>query len=282
MLTSKFNLYNAGWLDVVFANRNQTYGAYELRKNYSARLAKSLLAAVTFFVMLVCSPAIYKYFEGEPTVESQVQQTEDDPIFKVTDVKLMPKKKNEAPAATKSQAKPIKGKSIGWTTPKVVDASKVIQDVPSTEDLMKSVVSTSTQDGPEIGGNVIEGLDGKGGNGTSASSGTEGEGDMLFDAGVEQQPMFPGGLEAFANYLRKNLRYPATAAEIGVMGRVFVNFIVEKDGSLTDIKVVKGIGHGCDEEAIRVLKKSPRWAPGMQNQQKVRVMFTIPIVFQME
>ncbi|WP_256011590.1 energy transducer TonB [Desertivirga xinjiangensis] len=280
MLSSKFNLYNAGWLDVVFANRNQTYGAYELRKNYSARLAKSLLAAVTLFVILVCSPAIYKYFKEEPLIEPPVELL-DEQMFTATVVNIKPPKKIEVPAAAKGQAKPVRGKSVGWTTPKVVDASQVTQDVPATEDLMTSVISTSTQDGPEIGGNVIEGLEGKGGNGTSGETGNGVTGETIFEV-VEHQPMFPGGLEAFANYLRKNLRYPAAASEIGVTGRVFVNFIVEKDGSLTDIKVVKGIGHGCDEEAVRVLKKSPRWAPGIQNQQRVRVMFTIPIVFQME
>ena len=82
-------------------------------------------------------------------------------------------------------------------------------------------------------------------------------------------------------FLRKNLRYPERAAEAGVGGKVLVSFVVEKDGRLTDIRIVRGIGFGCDEEAARVLKKSPAWEPGIQNNRQVRVLYTIPLHFQL-
>jgi TonB family protein len=99
---------------------------------------------------------------------------------------------------------------------------------------------------------------------------------------VEVLPTFPGGLEQFGKFLGKNLRYPPIARENGMQGRVFCTFVVEKDGSLTDIKVARGIGGGCDEEAIRVLKSSPKWNPGVQNGRNVRVSYTVPIFFQLQ
>ncbi len=80
-------------------------------------------------------------------------------------------------------------------------------------------------------------------------------------------------------FLRKNLRYPGNAAELGIQGKVFLSFVIEKNGDLSHIKVLRGIGSGLDEEAVRVLSKSPQWKPGIQNNQKVRVAYTLPINF---
>ena len=98
---------------------------------------------------------------------------------------------------------------------------------------------------------------------------------------VESMPQFPGGMPAFLAFLGKNIKYPRKAAQLGVEGRVFVEFIVNKDGTLTDLKVVKGIGSGCDEEAIRVLSKAPKWAPGKQRGKAVRVKMVVPIFFKL-
>lgn len=98
---------------------------------------------------------------------------------------------------------------------------------------------------------------------------------------VEQQPQPVGGFKAFYDYVGANLSYPVRATRMGIEGRVFVEFIVEKDGSLTDIKVVKGIGGGCDEEAIRVISGAPKWIPGKQRGNAVRVRMVMPIVFKL-
>lgn len=92
---------------------------------------------------------------------------------------------------------------------------------------------------------------------------------------------FDGGLSAFYKYLGDNLKYPRRAQQIGVEGRVYVQFIVEKDGSLTDIQVVRGIGAGCDAEAIRVLQSSPKWTPAKQRGKTVRFKMTQPITFKL-
>jgi TonB family protein len=96
---------------------------------------------------------------------------------------------------------------------------------------------------------------------------------------VEQVPEFPGGLDAFARFLSKNVGYPNQARDNNVTGRVLISFVVEKDGTLSEIKVAKGIGSGCDEEALRVMKLSPNWKPGIQNGHPVRVAYSVPINF---
>ena len=98
---------------------------------------------------------------------------------------------------------------------------------------------------------------------------------------AETQPSFPGGLDAFYAYLGKTLNYPSQAKRQGVSGKVFVEFVVDKDGSLSNIRVMKGIGAGCDEEAVRVIKNSPHWKPGKQRGKAVRVRMVVPILFKL-
>jgi len=105
--------------------------------------------------------------------------------------------------------------------------------------------------------------------------------DKIFTS-VEKTPEFPGGLDAFYQFLGKNIRYPAAAREHKVQGRVIISFIVEKDGSLSDVHVVRGIGSGADEESVRVLKLSPKWEPGLQNSKPVRVQYSVPISFTLD
>ncbi|OJJ16581.1 energy transducer TonB [marine bacterium AO1-C] len=99
---------------------------------------------------------------------------------------------------------------------------------------------------------------------------------------VEEQAMPKGGLKKFYKYISDNLNYPSQARRMGVEGRVFLQFVVEKDGSITDIKVLKGIGSGCDEEAVRVLKAAPKWKAGKQRGVAVRVRRSIPIMFKLQ
>ncbi len=98
---------------------------------------------------------------------------------------------------------------------------------------------------------------------------------------VESMPSFPGGDAARIKYLNENIKYPQMARESGIQGRVFVTFVVEKDGSVTDVKVLRGIGGGCDEEAVRVIKNMPKWIPGKQRGKPVRVQFNMPILFKL-
>jgi protein TonB len=96
---------------------------------------------------------------------------------------------------------------------------------------------------------------------------------------VEKMPEFPGGTEQLFKYLGKNIEYPPMAKDAGIKGKVYVTFVVDKDGSITDVKVLRGIGGGCDEEAIRVVKGMPKWNPGKQRGKSVRVQYNLPINF---
>jgi protein TonB len=99
---------------------------------------------------------------------------------------------------------------------------------------------------------------------------------------VEEQPTYPGGDEARIKFLQENMKYPEEAKELGVQGKVFVTFVVEVDGSITDVKVLRGIGSGCDDEAVRVVKSMPKWVPGKQRGVPVRVQFNLPINFKLQ
>ncbi len=99
---------------------------------------------------------------------------------------------------------------------------------------------------------------------------------------VENPPSYPGGEKACMDFFRKNLKYPKKAQKLGIQGTVFISFVVEKDGKLSDVKVVRGIGGGCDEEALRVVKKMPKWNPGKQKGETVSVKFTIPVRFRLK
>lgn len=99
---------------------------------------------------------------------------------------------------------------------------------------------------------------------------------------VESMPSFPGGESARIEFLRENIKYPQMARESGIQGTVYVTFVVEPDGSVTDVRVLRGIGGGCDEEAVRVIKEMPKWNPGMQRGKPVRVQFNMPIKFTLQ
>lgn len=99
---------------------------------------------------------------------------------------------------------------------------------------------------------------------------------------VEEMPSYPGGEQKLMAYLSNNIKYPQIAKESGIKGRVFVSFVVEPDGSVSNVKVLRGIGGGCDEEAMRVVKSMPKWKPGKQRGKAVRVSYMLPINFQLQ
>jgi len=106
------------------------------------------------------------------------------------------------------------------------------------------------------------------------------QGEPIYTA-VEKSAIYPGGLDALYRYIGSNIHYPQEARIKGVSGAVFITFVVEKDGSLDNFKVLRGIGFGCDEEALRVLQSSAKWTPGEQNGKAIRQQYTIPIRFKL-
>ena len=108
------------------------------------------------------------------------------------------------------------------------------------------------------------------------------EGETTIFTVVEQQASFPGGLSELSKYLAQNIKYPQQARETGTQGRVYLTFVVEKDGSITDIKILRDIGSGCGEEAIRVVKGMPKWTPAKQRGKVVRQQFNLPVNFTLQ
>ena len=277
MLFSKFDVNKIEWLDLVFENRNQSYGAYVLRKESGNYLIKALLIASFFFIgsTMLLSASFWWNLKG--VVSITTLEKPDETIYQLELIEV-PKKLEPIVQSTPS-ASTENFKQIEYTIPNVVPDQLVNTEPPTTDALSKAVISTNSIEGPSFGLSNAPAVN----NLTSGDgTGVEANPDVLFNTGgVEVLPEFPGGMAAWSKFLSKNLRYPSIAQENGVMGRVTVSFVVERNGEISAIKVLRGIGAGCDEEAIRVIKKSPIWKPGMQNGKAVRVSYVIPIVFQM-
>lgn len=273
MLNNSSNLYGNEWLAVIFNKRNQNYGAYVLRLQSTRILLKSFLIAAGIFVLLFLIPLIYS---KNNTVEAPLLQT-DIVIDLITPVQELKKEKpKQELLQQKELPQPIqKVKTINFSAPVVVD--NVIADPPTTVAINNAVVASTSQEGVESVGNAQISVN----NGTGTGLTTvEGNGNEIFNvAGVETYPEFPGGMTAWAKFIQRNLRYPYAAQDNGAQGKVYLSFVVEKDGSITDVQVLRGIGYGCDEEAVRVIKKSPKWKAGLQNNQTVRVRYSMPIAY---
>ncbi|QEM09239.1 energy transducer TonB [Mucilaginibacter rubeus] len=274
MLITKFDLYNAEWLDLVFDHRNKNYGAYELRSTYSKTLTKAM--AMAFGAVAVLSIATI-VFKAKPKAKDSVGMITVD----LTKIPPPPKKEDRVVEPQKTQpAEPVKASTpsptIKYTTPHVVPED-VPTEPPTIADLNKNAVGSETVKGDGPPTQALEGKDeGPGGPPVTEDNGVHTIGDAL-----EVMPEPVGGAAAWAKFLQKNLRFPGAAQDAGVSGKVFMSFIIEKDGTLSNIKVDRGAGYGFDEEATRVLKLAKAWKPGVQNGQNVRVRYSIPISFQL-
>ncbi len=271
MLGSKIDLFNPQWLDVVFAGRNKAYGAYELRRDNSKTTSRAVIIGSVLFIVLVSLPLIIRYISGIlPEAEKE----------KITEVVLLPPppiNKEELPPPPPEPPKP-KIDQVKFPPPVVVPAEEVRDEEPPTVEELK--VADPGQKTIEGDPNAEIKIDEPVGEAPKEVAVVEDNSIKDF-ASVEVLPDPPGGMAGWGKYLTKNLKYPPIARENNITGRVIMSFVVEKNGNLTDIKVLRGIGGGCDEEAVRVMKNAPAWKPGIQNGRPVRVAYTMPIFFQL-
>ncbi|MBE9586252.1 energy transducer TonB [Mucilaginibacter sp. JRF] len=281
MLITKLNLYNTEWLDVVFKNRNKSYGAYELRKHNGTNMLKSLL--ITFSAVGV-GIAFYSFTHRSPVIEPPLISPTDKRTDVVLKEMVTPPKKEEkvfeaTPKTELPKAAPKADKVKITAIPTNVVRDELAKTDPPVINDIKGAIGPTNEEGKATELNIPEGKDNgtPGGSGTGDEEGTSNEPVGL--GGLTSLPEPIDGMDGWNKYLSRNLRYPAIASEEGKSGRVFISFIIEKDGKLTDIKVEKGAGYGFDEEALRVLKKAKAWKPGTQNGRPVRVRYTIPISF---
>lgn len=271
MLGSKLDILKPEWLDVVFAGRNKAYGAYELRKQNPKNTVRAMIYAIVLFVLAISANTIYNKILGFIP--------KDKEKVKIVEVKLMPPPPIDPAKPPPPPPEPPKPRveQVRFPPPVVKPDNEIKEkDPPTQKDLEVKDPGPKDQKGdPTQEVRIDEPV------GNSDTKAAVEDPNQIF-VSVENPSTYPGGIEKFYEYLQKSIRYPAVARENNVQGKVFVQYVVEKDGSLTDIKVVRGIGSGCDEEAVRVLKNSKKWTPGMQNGRPVRSQYTIPISFTLQ
>ncbi len=265
-MSEKLNIYSDEWCDMVFENKNHEYGAFVLRKGSSKRHLRAILIAVIFFTLAVSSPVILKTIMPDKKLAY-------DEVTKITDVALDKPKKDEIII---EEQQPITKSTIQFVPPVIKNDEDVPDDVEikTQEDLSQSkeIISVKTFAGDDEHGVNPDELN-------TNQKIADGAGDGTPFTVVEQPPDFPGGDAERMRFLKENVKFPQMARESGIEGTVYITFVVSRTGKISNVKVLRGIGGGCDEEAVRVVKLMPEWKPGKQNGQAVPVQFNMPIKF---
>ncbi|WP_026461820.1 energy transducer TonB [Adhaeribacter aquaticus] len=270
-MASNINYANASMDDIVFEGRNKTYGAYVLRQVYNKHVKIATAIAITLFILVLSAPIIANMIGGDEADE-EVQ------VEKIVELAEPPSLENKPPPPPPPDLPPPPPpvtSTVKFTPPVIKKDEEVreeeeIPDQKELEDVViatKTVVGTTTQEvlteveAPTAVGEVVK--------------------EEIFNF-VEQQPTFPGGMEAMFRYLGKNIKYPNVALRNQLEGTVTLQFVVNKEGEISDITVLKPLGGGTDEEAIRVVKSMPKWTPGRQNGRAVSVRYTLPVRFKIQ
>lgn len=270
MFTSKFDLYKSGWLELVFDDRNKEYGAYDLRRHYADNMIKAMGITFLSIALLFISYGVLVKPREPVEILNVVPVTLDHFI-----VAKPPKVEPPKPIIHQTPKPPAQVATIR-DAPLTVVRDEIADNPPKTVDLTKAAIGPQTVKGPETTGNSPVKSVGPGGVGPGT---TVNSNDPVGTGDLDMMPEPFGGAVAWSKFLQKNILYPGQAAEEGKQGRVWLSFIIERDGHLSNIVVEHGAGFGLDEEALRVLKLAPAWKPGKQNGQTVRVKYTMPVNF---
>ncbi|AMR28361.1 hypothetical protein A0257_15535 [Hymenobacter psoromatis] len=261
--------------EVVFEGRNQAYGAYQLRHDYQRNLASAGGITLLLFAFLLLSWAAWRQLV--PTAAPIVALTHTiEPLL------LQPQVVIEHPKVAEPQqphARPVATHPVP-TIPHEVVKDAIIQPRPTPTPLAEVLDGPVGPATPNAGNMLTdEGEVGGRMGGSETGTATPATSNEPFIA-VEKMPEFAGGQQALLRYLRSHLHYPGAALAEGIGGRVFLSFVVQADGSISEVTVLKGLGYGLDEEAQRVVRQMPNWTPGYQSKHAVAVRFTLPITFQ--
>ena len=260
--------------DIIFEGRNKLYGAYFLRQEYKQIVKRATLIGVGAFGLALSTPFIWA---------SQGSRDKREVEITLQDVKLPPaeEKKIELPEPPKPETPVEPVKQIKYLAPEIVTDEREIELPPTQEELAESKASIGPEnvDGAEIEMPPVDPDLANTKPAIEAPVHVEKTEEKEFIV-VEQMPAYKGGMRALSDFLSKNLKFPSQAQRAGISGKVYVSFIISGDGSISQLSVAKGIGFGCDEEAMRVVSKMPKWIPGKQSGRPVSVRFTLPITFQ--
>lgn len=264
--------------DILFENRNKEYGSYVLRKEYDKNVRNGLIVGTLLFLLIVLIPVI------SDAVNRLRGSMVDEETIVLIDLAPPPPLTDEPPPPPPPEVPPPPPPSkptIRFTPPVVKADEEVVDEEPPPviEELKDVAISTKTQEGNEDG--VDLGILDDYGDGPVAPPVVEVKKEEIFTR-VEQMPQFGSGEKELLEYLAKNIKYPAIARENGIQGTVVIQFVVDKDGRVTEPTVVREVGGGCDEEALRVIKNMPKWIPGKQQGKAVKVRYTLPVRFRLE
>ena len=282
---AKIDLYDPKWVDMVFAGKNKEYGAYQLRKGTSGRNIKSLLILV-IAAALVGGFLAWKVIEQKQAEEQQAYM-EAMELAKLQKQAEKEKKKPEKvqPKVEMKKEIPVARETQKFTAP-VIKKDELVKEENQVKqmDQLDAKVAVGTKDEEGVKDRNIEAVRSDIAVATPPPPPPAPKPEVsnkVFEV-VEEMPSFPGGQGALMSFLNSNIKYPVVAQENGVQGRVIVGFVVERDGSITDVKVMRSVDPSLDREAQRVVKAMPRWKPGKQNGSAVRVKYTVPVVFRLQ
>lgn len=269
------NIMNADMLDILFEHKNKAYGAYNLRRTYDKRLYAALGA--TFAVGLLFT--ISTLFAGEGKKKTVMEVSDYVLLNPLEEVKKKEEPIPEVAAPAPRAAAPQVIQQIrvtNATPPQIVRDDQVTADntVPPVEDLDKTIIGNVNLAGSDDPGNIAPPVNPTGTGGTGGGR-VGGGGNEVVDGGefftVQVEARFPGGPEAWKKFLEKNLSSDLPVENAAPIGRytVIVSFVVDKDGTLSDVKAENDPGYGTANEAIRVIKRGPKWLPAIQNGRNV-------------
>ena len=275
---AKIDLIDNGWVDLVFEGKNHSYGAYQLRKETGKRNLMAILVMFAIGVAIAAIVAIKGVVEN--AMKQDVAIEADVELAKLAEKKEAKVEKKEEPKVEKIEVEKVKS-SVKFVPPviKKDDEVKPEEELKSQEELNKTNTAIGAFDvkgNDEAAGEVLKAKEV-----IAQPEPPKEEETKVFDV-VEQMPSFPGGPSALMQYLSSNIKYPVVAEENGVQGRVVCTFVVERDGSITDVRVIKSVDPSLDKEAVRVVKSMPKWIPGKQNGSAVRVKYTVPVTFRLQ
>lgn len=278
---SKIDLLEQKWIDLVFEGKNEAYGAYAIRQSTSNRNLLAMIALIiglaiivaTFLIVNVASEAIAAAQAEHETevvldaIEEEIEEEKDDEeiVYEIEELEQLVAEETvmNSEKFTAYEMEDDAPEQVTKTQDEVAQSDVAIGaiDYDQGSDEAEHVLKVNEKVVDEVPPAVEE--------------------TKVFDV-VEQMPQFKGGDQALMEYLNKNLRYPPIAEENGIKGRVVCQFVVERDGSITDVKVVRSVDPSLDKEAVRVIKAMPKWTPGKQNGSAVRVKFTLPVTFTLQ
>jgi periplasmic protein TonB len=270
-------ILSADVLDIIFEGRNKEYGAYNLRKTYNKRLITSLL-----IVGALCLLLFIGYLASALLANNSESKKVEVTDVKLEEIKQEEKKEEPPPPPPPKPPDPPKVEMAKFTPPKIVKDEEVKEEEkpPEVEKLEETKIGTMNQEGQKDEGIVAPPVEDGGKGVVEAPKKDDEDWDKTFTK-VEIESEYPGGAAAWQRYLNRNLRYPQEAIDNEVQGAVVVQFIVDKEGNVSDVEAISG-PQELRAEAVRVIKKSGKWTPAVQNGRQVKSYKKQPIVFRLE